>query len=92
MKRKEKELEEKRKRSTSAAARGVGEYPPRSEVIECVRSLLQPMYDGRQIPPEIFVNVVKSVSSQFFQKKYTELDDWRGDLRTLVRNVLGKKT
>jgi hypothetical protein len=106
MKKKEKELEEKKRNQAnnnsgngqqpsqlavrSSNLSSSTEYPPRAEVIECVRSILQPLHDGRQIPPDVFVNVVKSVSSQFFQTRYREGDDWRSELRTLVMRAVQK--
>lgn len=44
--------------------------PSRSEVIEFLRSLLQPLYDEGRLPREVFVEVVKQVSQKFF------VDDW----------------
>eukprot|EP00759_Apiculatamorpha_spiralis_P014273 PhF_6_TR21004/c0_g2_i1/m.30162 len=90
MKKKEKELDAKKLRAKEGILGVRSEYPPRTEVIECVRSILQPLHDGKQIPPDTFVNVVKTVSSQFFQTRYKEGDEWRADLKVLVMQALQK--
>jgi hypothetical protein len=53
---------------TSPAGRGVlqSQHPIRSDVVEFLRSILQPIYNEGKLPRDVFLEVVRHITHKFF--------------------------
>ena len=51
--------------------------PPKEEVVEYIRSLLQPLYNSGAMSQTLFLDVIRSVSKSLLEKDWQEGSDWK---------------
>eukprot|EP01062_Namystynia_karyoxenos_P049176 TRINITY_DN375_c0_g1_i2.p2 TRINITY_DN375_c0_g1~~TRINITY_DN375_c0_g1_i2.p2 ORF type:complete len:634 (+),score=165.13 TRINITY_DN375_c0_g1_i2:73-1974(+) len=67
-----------------------GQYPPRPDVVEYIRSLLQPLYNSGAMEQALFADVVRGVSQQLFAQRWRRGDDarWQHFVRQRIERLV----
>ena len=62
--------------------------PPKEEVVEYIRTLLQPLYNSGVMDQNMFLSIIKNVSSTFYSTSFNKKDSWRHFIRKTIEKMI----